>query len=277
MLCTLCEQLPGMVFDGPLLLAHQLTADISKMKLVQITLLGLILSTSSLMAETAIHFDYNQPVWSPYLGGNTQINFPMTSTDNAYKIEEQRATYLNLTFEHDIDFLPNIGLRTNIKEHKERANIDQLYIYDSIASFEGEAVDSKIDLTHRDHLIYYRLMSQELKLDLGMDIIRFDGRINLRSNSENKTIEFNAVMAGAYAQIHYDIPETSLYLKATATYAIDKSNTFNKARYMIGWQSKSGIAIEAGYQAYNAEWNDYKGTDGTLNFKGLYTGLRFNF
>ena len=228
-------------------------------------------------ADSAIDIEYNDSLWRPFLNGQTDTT-PQTFVDqHTGQLSFNNDRVLKLTVSGKSSVLPKVGLQTNIKEHKQRANVNSIVVFDSVAYTGGKSVDSQFDLTHRDHLIYYRLGYSDIDIDLGMNIVRFDGRVILRDNNMHQIIEHDDTKAGLYGNVQYDIPESNFYFKANSTYILDTNSEFNKYRFMMGYRADSGIQIEIGYQAYRAEWTDYKKTDGYLTFDGLYTGLRFNY
>lgn len=248
------------------------------MKLSKLIMTGLVFSFSSLIAESDIQLDMNHSIWSPFLLGQMRVDFEQTPNFNQQDDSiDYNSTYLNLSYEHSNSVLPNVGLQTNIKEHKRKANINQLVVFDSTAYSGGQLMDSQVDLTHRDHLLYYNIISSDIDLDLGMDIIRFDGRIVMKSQGVHRTVDFKKALPGLYGKLRYDLPETSLYFEATGSYVLNNNDTFHKSRLVLGWESESGVGIEVGYQSYAAEWHGYEDTSGNISFEGLYTGLRFNF
>lgn len=242
-------------------------------KFLSVTLLGF----SSLLADRSVDVNYIDSQWRPFLNGQMEISQSTGFDEDSKTVIIPQDKKLKLTISNDKKFVPTVGLQTNIKDHKQRANIDSLIVFDSVAYSGGKAVDSQVDLTHRDHLIYYRLGYSDIDIDLGVNVVRFDGRVILRDTNMHEIIEHDQTRPGLYGSVQYDIPQSNFYFKANSTYVVDNSSEFNKARVMMGYRADSGIQLELGYQAYRAEWSDYKNTDGNLKFEGLYTGLRFNF
>ena len=241
-----------------------------------ITVLSLF-SFSACYADSVLDIEYNDSLWRPFLNGQTDAN-PNTFVDDKtgqVSFENERVLKLSLTSKKSA--IPNVGLQTNIKEHKQRANVNPIVVFDSVAYSGGKSVDSQVDLTHRDHLIFYRLGYSDVDIDLGMNVVRFDGRVILRDNNMHQIMEYDETKAGLYGNVQYDIPESNFYFKANSTYILDTNSEFNKSRVMMGYRADTGIQVEVGYQAYRAEWTDYMNTDGHLKFEGLYTGMRFNF
>ena len=117
----------------------------------------------------------------------------------------------------------------------------------------------------------------DIDIDVGVNVVRFDGRVVLRDDNMHEIIEHDETRPGLYGSVQYDIPQSNFYFNANSTFVIDNNSEFNKARMMMGYRADSGIQLEIGYQAYRAEWTDYKNTDGQLKFEGLYTGIKFNF
>ena len=243
------------------------------LKYLSVSMLG----CTCLLADTSVDINYSESLWRPFLNGQMEINPATGFEEDSKKVFIPQYRKLKLTISNEKKFVPSVGLQTNIKDHKQRANVDPLVVFDSVAYSGGKMVDSQVDLTHRDHLIYYRLGYSDIDIDLGVNVVRFDGRVILRDDNMHEIIEHDQTRPGLYGSVQYDIPQSNFYFKANSTYVLDTSSEFNKARVMMGYRADSGIQLELGYQAYRAEWSDYKNTDGNLKFEGLYTGLRFNF
>ena len=237
----------------------------------------ILLGCSSLLADTSIDVNTIESQWRPFLNGQMELNQTTGFDEDSKEIIIPQDRKLKLTISNEKKFVPTVGLQTNIKDHKQRANIDPLIVFDSVAYSGGKMVDSQVDLTHRDHLIYYRLGYSDIDIDVGVNVVRFDGRVILRDDNMHEIIEHDQTRPGLYGSVQYDIPQSNFYFKANSTYVLDTNSEFNKARVMMGYRADSCIQLELGYQAYRAEWSDYKNTDGNLKFEGLYTGLRFNF
>ena len=247
------------------------------MKTIKLITILSLFSCYAVLADSTISLSYTDSLWRPFLNGqtDTQLNTNINQTSGQVAYDSDRV--LELTISRKKSLVPNVGLQTNIKEHKQRANVNSLVVFDSVAYSAGKSVDSQVDLTHRDHLIYYRLGYSDIDIDVGMNVVRFDGRVVLRGDNMHQIIEHKDTKAGFYGNVQYDIPESNFYFKANATYVLDTNSEFNKSRVMMGYRADSGIQVELGYQAYRAEWSDYMNTDGHLKFEGLYTGMQFNF
>ena len=241
-----------------------------------ITALSLF-SFSACYANSVVDIDYSDALWRPFLNGQTDINSDTYVDDETGQISFENERILKLSLISKKPAIPTVGLQTNLKEHKQRANVNPIVVFDSVAYSGGKSVDSQVDLTHRDHLIFYRLGYSDVDIDLGMNVVRFDGRVILRDNNMHQIMEYDETKAGLYGNVEYDIPQSNLYFKANSTYILDTNSEFNKSRVMMGYRAESGIQVEVGYQAYRAEWTDYVNTEGHLKFEGLYTGMRFNF
>ncbi|NNJ72389.1 MAG: TIGR04219 family outer membrane beta-barrel protein, partial [Enterobacterales bacterium] len=234
----------------------------------RILVLLLVLISSQLKADTlGIYLSASN--WKPDISGNIESFGPAISLNETLGFTDDSGSQLSIRFEHPIPGLPNIGIQNNIFDSMASATLNQSITYDGVVYAVNTDVSSTLDFSHQDIILYYEILDNWISLDLGINIMNFDGEFNLVSGSgasiQRSDTTLDELVPALYGMVQFDFPATGIYVGSTLSYiGVDEDN-FTKTKLLVGWESEAGLGVEVGYQSFAAEWEDFSDSNGNID------------
>ena len=136
---------------------------------------------------------------------------------------------------------------------------------------------TKIDLDHTDLILYYEILDNIVKADVGVGATKLNGTV--KQFSQNVDVDEYAPIL--YAEAGAKLPFTGLSAKAEATYTNVNDVKITDAQAEIQYDFVKSIVLDlgakVGYRVLNIELSDLDNRDMKFNFKGPYIGLNAHF
>lgn len=242
---------------------------------IKIVLLSLVISTSS-FADTILGFYAGANYWNYDMSGSiNSSNNQLNHVDIGFTNDNSNIFYAAL--EHPIPFLPNIKLQHNTIRTEGVININNA---NNVDGFLGQSfnVNSDLDFSHTDLILYYEILDNWLNLDLGFSFKNFDGYTYFYAGAIlDDRSEFDDWIPMLYAKGKFDLPFTGFSASATVEALSFESNKVTDIAVAIGYESGNGLGAEAGYRNLTVDLNTLRNFDSDITMDGFYLGLNFHF
>lgn len=233
--------------------------------------------SSVAQADTILGLYLSASAWSPDISGTIDSTGPRIDLNDTLGFSDDDAQRLSARLEHPVPVLPNIGLETYDLGNTSVATLNESIIYDGTVYNISDVVTSQLDMSHQSVLLYYELLDNWISLDLGLDIMVFDGLIALESSTNNSMTDIDETIPAIYGMLQFDFPATGFSVGGTVSFISYDDNDITKSRLYLGWESDIGLGLEVGVQAFDAEWQDISESNGNVSFDGMYTSLTYHF
>ena len=228
-------------------------------------------------ADTILGLYLSASAWAPDITGTIDNLGPAIDLNDTLGFTDEDAQRLSARLEHPLPVLPNIGIERYDLDGVAVATLNESIIYDGTTYNVSDVVNSQLDMSHQSVLLYYEILDNWISLDLGLDIMVFDGLIALDSSTESSMTDIDETIPALYGMVQSDFPTTGLSVGGTISYIGYDDNDITKSRLFLGWESEFGLGLELGIQTFDAEWVDINESNGNVSFDGMYTSLTYHF
>ncbi len=216
--------------------------------------------------------------WTPELTGSfsSDDDNPIDLNDDL-GYSDTSTTTLNISFEHPVPILPNVKYQNYDLSTTSNSSVTSPIVFDG-TSYTGD-INSTLDLTHNEIVLYYELLDNWVNLDLGLDLRVFDGKVSVSDDSATptSTIDIDETIPMLYLSARFDLPLTGFYVGANIQQLNTGDNTSEDSSLMVGYESKLGLGIEGGIKSFNLELNDADDLNTNLEYDGLYLNGYLHF
>ena len=250
-----------------------------KLKIIAAALLLVAISPPG--AADIVGFSLGAGYWSPDLSGDFSSAGEGTIdlSDDLDTDDPSSTTTLVVTVEHPIPVLPNFRYQGYDLDSSGRNSLSSDITFDGQVYSAGETVESTVDLSHDELVLYYEVLDNWVNLDLGLTLKSFDGEVALVGNANTVTssIDVDETIPMLYLSARFDLPLTGLYLGAEiSTLSIDDSSA-DDTTLMLGYVTGSGLGIEGGIKTFSLELDDADDLDTDIEYDGVFVNGFFRF
>lgn len=205
----------------------------------------------------------NQSSLSNQTGVGDLLLDPYAGINNQYDLDKKGTIQASIAFEHPIPIIPNVKLKYTKLDTETEAKFD--------------LTKTEINLDHIDLILYYEILDNVVKADVGIGATKLNGTVQQFSRNINVD-EYSPII---YAEAGVKLPFTGLSAKAEATYTNvnDVKITDAQAEFQYDFVKTIFLDLGAkvGYRILNIELNDIDKSDMKFDFKGPYIGLNAHF
>jgi len=182
------------------------------------------------------------------------------------------------TVEHPVPLIPNVRVKYADIEQSSDGNLTASF--GNTATEVTGSVETTLDLSHMDLILYYEILDNWVSVDIGLDFKKFDGVLELTETTgltpNTSTTDIDEFLPLAYASAEIALPFTDMSFGAELS-ALTYSDTAiydGKVRFRQGF---SLAFIELGYRQMGFKLEDIDDLDVDVNIGGAYisTGLDF--
>ena len=237
-----------------------------------------LLAPLTLLASVGAHADFiggsvEVAYWYAGVGGDATVGSSTVDMEDDLDFGDDSNFEIAATLEHPVPLIPNVRLKFADIDQTEEGTISTGY--DGVTAGN---VETNLDLSHTDLILYYEILDNWVSVDVGLDIKVFDGQLEITNDttSETSTTDIDEILPLAYASAEFELPLTDLSFGAelSALSYSDNSIYDGKIRFRQGF---SLAFIELGYRQMGIKVEDISDTDIDVNFGGVYlsTGLDF--
>lgn len=178
-------------------------------------------------------------------------------------IDNDSTVQASVAFEHPIPIIPNVKLKYTKLDTETESTID--------------LAKTEINLDHTDLILYYEILDNVVKADVGVGATKLNGTVKQFAQS----IDVDEYAPIIYAEAGAKLPFTGLSAKAEATYTNVNDIKITDAQAELQYDFIQSIAVDlglkAGYRILNIELDDLDNRDMKFEFKGPYVGLNAHF
>ncbi len=238
----------------------------------KLMLLALLISTVS-FADTILGVYVGANYWSSSVSGN------VTSSGNSFdRVNIDYSNDNNSMFyaalEHPIPFFPNIKIQQNSIQSSGLIDVSEF------TNFTGQAiaVNSELDFSHSDIMLYYELLDNWLNLDFGLSFKNFDGYTAFYAQDFiNERSEFDSWIPMLYTKGKFDLPFTGFSAGVTIEALSFNSNKVTDFSAAISYESGIGLGAEVGYRNLTIDLQNIGSFRSDISIDGFYLGANFHF
>ena len=241
------------------------------------TLAGLCALTPVTHADTILGIFVGTSQWSTDFSGDIASGGPKIDLEDQLNLDGESTRSLYVALEHPIPGLPNIKYRQVDLDSSSVATLSQQIVFDGVTYNVNDTVTSNFDLSHNNYIFYYEVLDNWVNLDLGINLIDFDGEVALSTTGSSSRAKLDEMIPTAYVKARFDFPTTNFYAGFETSLLSVGDNSLQEQRYNIGWENDFGLGIEAGYRSFSLEWDDLDDSDGDLAFDGYYASIYYHF
>lgn len=224
-------------------------------------------------ADTILGFYAGANYWNYNMSGNVNSSESILgNVDIDYNDDSSAVFYAAL--EHPVPFLPNIKLQQN------NIQSNGIMTIDNISSFPDQSVnvDTDLDFSHTDVMLYYELLDNWVNLDFGLSFKNFDGYTYFYAeNMIDEHSKFDDWIPMLYAKGKFDLPFTGFSASATIEALSFDDNKVTDLALAVGYESGSGFGAEAGYRNLTIDLQTIGSLKSDITMDGFYLGVNFHF
>ncbi|MEE8366538.1 MAG: TIGR04219 family outer membrane beta-barrel protein, partial [Gammaproteobacteria bacterium] len=213
--------------------------------------------------------------WTPDLTGsfNTGIN-PTIDLIGDLGLDDPSSSSFQLILEHPIPLLPNIKYQ-RFELDSTGSTPGASLIFEGV-TFTGN-VTSTFDLSHDNIVLYYEVLDNWINLDLGVDLKRFDGEVELTDAVSNQRVLVDETIPLLYLSARFDLPFSGFYVGADINSFSTGDSSVEDSTIMLGYESDSGLGFEGGIKKFSLELNDVNNLNTNLEYDGIYLNGYIHF
>ncbi len=248
----------------------------------KVTIIALLMGATSLpVSADFVGLNIGAAQWTPDLSGSF-------STDTAGSVNlnsdlgyaDQTSTALSVSFEHPVPLIPNVKYQGFDLNNSSSSTLSEDITFDGQIYSASTDINSTLDLSHNDIVLYYELLDNWINLDVGLDLKKFDGKVSindLNDSAKDRSITVDETIPLLYLAARIDLPFTGLYVGANIQQLGVGDNSVEDTTLMIGYESSFGLGIEGGIKTFTLELNDASDLNTNLQYDGVYVNGYFHF
>lgn len=247
-------------------------------KAISIAILSTCLSGTVAADFVGLNIGINR--WSPDITGNfasTNSGSSDISLTGDLGYSDHASTGVNISFEHPLPLIPNVRYSTTDLNSSSNSTVTGLDFDNN--TYTGQ-INSTLDLSHNDIVLYYQVLDNWVNIDVGLDVKTFDGKVSVTDPSgttPNSSISVDESIPMLYLAARFDLPLTGFYVGANIQQLSIGDNSAEDTTLMVGYESSSGLGIEGGIKTFTLELNDASNLNTNLEYDGLYLNGYFHF
>ncbi|PID41751.1 MAG: hypothetical protein CSB48_13360 [Proteobacteria bacterium] len=209
--------------------------------------------------------------WYTNYSGEAQSGGAKVDVEDDFGIDDGAFLAAYASLEHPIPLLPNIKVRYQSGDVDSNGAV--------FTSFRGAdlngSVETKLDLSHLDLVLYYEVLDNILSLDLGLSAKVFNGKLEIHQvddPSRSVTEDITAIVPLLYGATEVVIPATDLSVKGAVGFITYSDNRVYDVSLKLK-QKISFVVVEAGYRVLGAELDDVENIDFNLTLAGPFLAV----
>lgn len=198
--------------------------------------------------------------------GSSEYQTSGRSSTQKNDLDRQGTVQASIAFEHPIPLLPNAKIKY--------VNLDS-------ASPVENGIQSDIELTNTNYILYYEILDNIVSADIGVGATQLDGKVKQLTAAKTNVYNFSDFIPLVYAQAGIKLPFTGLSLKAEGTYSKLDDTTAKDFQAELQYNFIDNLLVDigakVGYRILDIEHQQDNLADLTLKFKGPYIGIDVHF
>ncbi len=177
-------------------------------------------------------------------------------------LDRKGTVQASVAFEHPVPVIPNVKVKyTKLDTETEENTVNK----------------TDINLDYTDLILYYEILDNVVKADVGVGATRLNGDVKQFGTS----VDIDEYSPIIYAEVGAKLPFTGLSAKAEATYTnvndVKITDAQAEVQYNFVQSMLLDLGAKVGYRIMNIELDDMDKRDMKFEFKGPYIGLDAHF
>ncbi len=212
--------------------------------------------------------------WNPDISGSFRTGSDSKiRLQNDLGINDDTGNGLRVSLEHPLPALPNVRYQTVDLSSSSRSTISSSIQFNGSTYNAAETINSTLDLSHQEIVLYYEMLDNWINLDLGVDLKMFDGKVGINDNR----VTVDETIPMLYLSARVDLPFTGFYVGADIQQLSIGDSSADDTTLLIGYESNTGLGIEGGFKTFSLDLNDANNLDTNLKYDGLFLNGYFHF
>jgi len=243
--------------------------------ILAITVLS-VLPSQALQADT-LGIYVSASSWSPDISGYVSDDGPTINIEDELGFDDDKSNIFSVAFEHPIFMLPNFKYQRTALDVNSSTNLSSGINFGGVSFPANTPLDSIVDLSHTDYIMYYEVLDNWVSLDLGITVMNFDGNISISSTGLASNVDLDEYVPALYGKAEFNLPFTGFYTGVEGSILSIGDGSIADYKVYLGWESDIVIGAEIGYHSFEADWEGFDNSDGKISFDGYYASVTFHF
>jgi len=242
--------------------------------------LGCALMSMSAQSDTIAGIYAGAQAWQT----DTTGGFADSSSTANFNFDNETNTSFYVAVEHPLPFIPNIKVARTTLDNSGTTALDTSFTFDGELYTANSNVDTTIDLTATDFILYYELFDNDLiSFDLGVNAKYIDGSLSVVDAASNTqgTGEFSGVVPMAYSRLQLGLPFTGLAAYAEGSYLSFDDHELSDYQVAVAYSFIESLAVDmtlqVGYRKVTVDIEDLDDVYADMEFDGVFAGLEVHF
>lgn len=218
--------------------------------------------------------------WSAEISGD--LGDSSTDVDDLGLNDESNA-YFYVAFEHAVPLIPQIRIEQSSVTSEGSGTT--LFSFSDVDFTTDAAIDSEIDITMTDAVLYYEIAI----LDFGLTFRQFDAEVQATGSADvlgvptivTESESVDGVLPMLYLATKIDLPFTGLYLTGNVNGISVDDKSIMDYRAAIGYGIEipvlAEIGLELGMRSFTIDLGEDEDYAGDIEFSGAYFGVNVKF
>lgn len=231
-------------------------------------------------ADTVLGVYAGAQVWDM----ETQGGFADQTTLTQFNFDAQTNGAFYVALEHPVPLVPNVKVKRTQMDTEGSTLLTTSFTFDGELFTANTNVDTVIDLTATDFILYYEIFDNDLfSVDIGINGKNVDGTLVVDAPDSGITARqsFSGIVPMGYSRLAFGLPFTGLGVYAEGSYlAIDDSKVSDievALTYSFIESLALDLTLQLGYRDTTVELDDLDDTYTDLGFDGIFAGIEFHF
>lgn len=246
-------------------------------KILAAGLTGLLACAAPVSADMLFGLYVKAGGWNQAPSGRFIDGSEFVDLETDLGMESQTGVMASVAIEHFIPLIPNVKMEHTNLSYDSSSTLTRTITFDGVTYTVGEDINSKLDLSHTDFVLYYEILDNWVSIDLGINVKLFSGNLTVQSDSEYDEIDLSAPIPTLYGKAQFDVPSTDLSIGAEGSYIAYSDNTLSDIRGYIGYEIMLGFGVELGYRSIDLQLDDIDDVAINSTFDGAYLSATFHF
>lgn len=234
----------------------------------------------SAQADTVLGVYAGAQIWDM----ETQGGFADQTTITEFNFDAQTNGAFYVALEHPVPLLPNVKVKRTNMDTDGSTLLTTSFTFDGELFTANTTVDTVIDLTTTDFILYYEIFDNDLvSFDLGINGKNVDGTLFVDAPASNLSARqsFSGIVPMGYSRLAFGLPFTGLGIYAEGSYLAIDDSTVSDLEIALTYSFIESLALDmtlqVGYRDTTVELDDLDDTYTDLGFDGVFAGIEFHF
>jgi len=213
--------------------------------------------------------------WHAENTGDVQSGANPVDVEKDLGLDTETLVQAYFAFDHFIPLIPNVRLQYTDLSYEGDGELNQGF--DGV-NFNGP-VATEFDISQIDLIAYWRLLDNIVNLDLGLQVAKFDGDMNISQadpSSNASTTSVDETIPMAYVSAGVDLPFIDLSLTGSLSTGSNTDNQATDFKISLNYEIDT-IGAELGWRRFELELDDVSNVDADLELSGPYLGVSIHF